>query len=1216
MTVHPPDEHLAVAEVPHEVAEHLSACPRCRVQRRLLTAAPVQDGAQETTRAARDELAGALGAGQRVAEGDVIAGFTLLGWRAAAPGRLLYDARGPKGGAAVVEVFATPPPYDLRRRAALHHPGLPRVLAVDEEGAWLVREPVLGETLEEALAGASVGRWVALLAQCVGALAALHAAGLHHGHVGGRHARVGPGGRLQLLDGWGLGSADPETDWVATGRVFRELVPSEVLRRAPAALVELCASMSDPNPAVRPDAVEILSAVLAHHHPAEAHASRYSDEGTLGRGGMGVVHRVHDPLLRRHVALKALADGLDRPADAARFVAEAQVTAQLQHPGVVPVHEMSAMPDGTPYFTMKEVVGRTLADVLHGVHRVGDPEWTLPRLLEVFRRVCEAVAYAHARGVVHRDLKPGNVMIGDFGEVLVVDWGLAAVYADDVPEPVYADFVPRSGRALGTPGYMPAEQRAGGEAAPANDVYALGAMLWEILCGDPPDTGVAPFEPAELVSIARRALSTDPAARYPDALALAREVAAWQAGEVVPSHHYSAMERLGRTLRPYQTHLVVGSLGVLLLGALGTAASQLAESREENRRASAMVLAERAQNALLDGDSVRATAYAAASLVEDDQPGPRGIIAAVSRAWVPTLLAPPRALVQPCSHLAVLADGAAACASSAGLHVYAGDAKPWNPVSAPVAALAEGADGALGVASDEVRVFRDRAQVASWPVAASTLVAVDGAWAWAHEDRAYFAREGESPVSSPSLGESIRDMVVCGEELMLVGSSGLWHWLPGENALTKAFDAGAPGVVRCTARGRQLALASDDDILLWAVNPPVEKARIHEHEAPVTDLAWSGRGTLLASAAEDGTVRLWTPSRQDELARLPGDESGGVVAFSHDGESLVAATGGVLRRWDIRGSGPRHRIDTVVPVADVGWTSAGEVTTVDRNGVLRLFDPEHGHRTGRLRLAGQSIRAASGCLRTGALAVALCDGSLAVVEPGSLEMRWRVPAHESCASAVSWSPDARFVASGSEAGEVVLHATSGERLGALAVGEGPVHALQFTEDAEQVLAHTEDRVVLLATDGLTPVASIAERASSAALSPDGRLVAVGRVDGSVELLDAQGRLQRTMVGHTEPAGSARFSADGKLLATASRDRSVRLWEVATGREIARLLGHERGASSVSFREDDRVLASADSDGRVLLWDVDSARQPPAEVLARIEEAFGARRILGGVGFGP
>src|SRR5262249_45652128 len=224
----------------------------------------------------------------------------------------------------------------------------------------------------------------------------------------------------------------------------------------------------------------------------------------LGRGGMGVVLRVYDPDLSRTLAVKVPLDRLrGQPDLLARFLEEAQITSQLDHPGIPPVHGVGRLDDGRPFFAMKLVKGRTLADHLQA--RPGPPGG-LPRWLAVFRKLCEVIAYAHSQGVIHRDLKPANVMVGAYGEVQVMDWGLAKVLrgeADQPREPAGGSRVrtlrtivrgvsSQTGDVAGTLAYMAREQARGeGDRLDERcDVFGLGAILCEILTGQPPYWGL------------------------------------------------------------------------------------------------------------------------------------------------------------------------------------------------------------------------------------------------------------------------------------------------------------------------------------------------------------------------------------------------------------------------------------------------------------------------------------------------------------------------------------------------------------------------------------------------------------------------------------------------------------------------------------------------------------------------------------------------------
>lgn len=222
--------------------------------------------------------------------------------------------------------------------------------------------------------------------------------------------------------------------------------------------------------------------------------ARYQDRGRLGRGGMGEVRLCQDLRIGRDVALKVIRDErAAKPQARARFFKEARVQGQLEHPAVVPVYDLGATDGGRPYFTMRRVGGRTLADILR---LDGDDAYSRRRLLSAFSQVCLAVDYAHERGIVHRDLKPSNIMFGDFGEVYVLDWGLAKTVDEEEAapsqDPVSFDDLGGSaetieGEVLGTPGYMAPEQLDGvhGNVGPHADIYALGAILFELLTSEP-----------------------------------------------------------------------------------------------------------------------------------------------------------------------------------------------------------------------------------------------------------------------------------------------------------------------------------------------------------------------------------------------------------------------------------------------------------------------------------------------------------------------------------------------------------------------------------------------------------------------------------------------------------------------------------------------------------------------------------------------------------
>ena len=275
----------------------------------------------------------------------------------------------------------------------------------------------------------------------------------------------------------------------------------------------------------------------------------YADLGLIARGGMGAVRRALDQRLGRHVAVKRLHDSLlNRPDVVPRFVLEAQITGALEHPNIVPVHLLGHDPDGHPCFSMKLVEGRTLSAEIRDEAGLPWPSGRLDSLVQVLLKVCDAVAFAHSRGVVHCDIKPENIMVGEFGQVYLMDWGVArvirpaaferhAVTPPETPEALDAD---RTHAGIyGTPSYMAPEQARGLQEAidERTDVYLLGAVLYEVLTGRAPHQGhnvmamvwqaasgevVPPNErvphlelPEGLCLTAMKALAARPEDRYP-----------------------------------------------------------------------------------------------------------------------------------------------------------------------------------------------------------------------------------------------------------------------------------------------------------------------------------------------------------------------------------------------------------------------------------------------------------------------------------------------------------------------------------------------------------------------------------------------------------------------------------------------------------------------------------------------------------------------------
>jgi len=407
---------------------------------------------------------------------------------------------------------------------------------------------------------------------------------------------------------------------------------------------------ADPRVDLRPDEDEggLAGEVVRRLSGREGSFSRYDLKGEIARGGQGAVLKVWDSDLRRELAMKVIAAGDEtQPASETdsktlgRFLEEAQVTGQLDHPGIVPIHELGLDDEGRVYFTMKLVRGRELAQIFDFV-REGKEGWTVTRALGLMLKVCEAMAYAHYKGVIHRDLKPANVMIGRFGAVYVMDWGIARVLdredgRDIRIQPLATTQAVRSNRkesgakspdsplltmdgdVMGTPAYMSPEQAKGqlDKVGPQTDVYALGAMLYHLLTGQMPYVpadGVmnayavwsrvqegpprplhelASDVPAELAAICGRAMARELSDRYASMDELAADLQAYVEGRVVRAYETGTWAETKKWVRRNKPLAASVAAAVVLLAG-GLAGTLVLKRQADEQRSLAQTNEQRA----------------------------------------------------------------------------------------------------------------------------------------------------------------------------------------------------------------------------------------------------------------------------------------------------------------------------------------------------------------------------------------------------------------------------------------------------------------------------------------------------------------------------------------------------------------------------------------------------------------------------------------------
>ena len=975
---------------------------------------------------------------------------------------------------------------------------------------------------------------------------------------------------------------------------------------------------------------------IARHGAA---AARYTVLGELAQGGMGRVLRAWDEALAREVAMKVVpgsapsAASEDERADhekrLVRFIDEARITGQLDHPGIVPVYEIGLDESGAVFFTMPLVRGENLKSVFARVH-AGDDGWTLQRAVDVMHKVCLTVAFAHRKGVVHRDLKPENVMVGPFGEAYVMDWGLALLLGRAEKQTI-----------VGTPAYMSPEQAAGrnDEVGPRSDVYSLGAMLYELFARRVPHelsmeksarTGES-FEhvlavpprplselredvPPELAAICAKAMARAPLERYASALEMADDLEAWLAGRVVSVHETGPWMRL-RKWRARNRALALALDALVALFLAGGAVffvqqrSWLREVQAKHHQAlvsayaaglSAADLGLRAQEV---GESKRRLAACDPSL----------------RGWEWRHLAlradaSERVLEGrdgTVRSVAVSPDGRTVASATDGGAVVLWDARTGQPRArleahaAAVMCVAFSPDGTrLASAS------RDK-HVLLWDATSGALERVVCVHA---EDviALAFSEDGDRLASGDRMGTIVVSSVAAGERMACLSPASkdslvALACVPGANAFAAAYLTGfvrlfdpSLDLVRETrvSKSSISGLAVDPQGCLIAVGLE-HSARLLDALtlAPVADLdtqsklgalAFSPDGTRLATTGFEGFLRVWDVARRSVAYEYGGhDDEVNAVAFFPDGRRLVTGSeDDTLRTWDLRRV-PVLVLDEHGPWLDsLAFAPDGRTLLAGaRDGALRLFDAH----TGNL-LASAATPGVVDCVAWGRGDEFFYGCGDAAPRRAHARTRGEssaFPAGGGFPKTMQYDPASARLFTRDSKGVVRAYDTASERELATLETADETDSLALSPDGRLLAAGTKGGAVRLwDARSYAPLADLpgASPVSALAFSPDGRHLAVGRLNRSIDLFAAARRTrERTFEGHENLVACLAFSPDGKRLVSGSYDRTLRVWSVDSDEALLTLHGHALAVTAVCFDPRGEVVASASIDETLRLW---------------------------------
>jgi len=961
--------------------------------------------------------------------------------------------------------------------------------------------------------------------------------------------------------------------------------------------------------------------------------ARYKVEREHARGGMGRILLARDHVVGREVALKELLPhtGGSMPADhpvsqglEERFLREAKITGQLEHPNIVPVYEIGKHPDGAIYYTMKFVRGETLARKLKRINNDSalDRKQKLAarlKLLDSFIDVCNAIAYAHNRGVIHRDIKPDNVMVGEYGETVVLDWGLARVKGQEDTAArqllestkhmskslVNADSenLTLHGSVVGTPAYMPPEQARGDleNVDEQSDVYALGAVLYEIIAGRAPFDGpvpgliiqqvlhgtpiragaVVPEAPPELEALILHAMAREKGDRLGSARQLANELVAFRDGKTLASYQYTLREHIGRWVSRHKRAVILAMIAAYAVVAAGTyhyfqlreekqmvedqklqadKARGVAELERENARReqqSATEARKIAETEEKSAQEARDKAEAAGKLAREEAAEKTRALQGWDRTLADAYAMRSRLAIKEKDFNAALVFAAAALDSAEQPEARG------TLVSLPTVYPLVWELRPDTTAKQQIyQVFH-------------TAVSPDGAilatgmpdgrtYVWDLTSGGVLARLGADGAAVMAVA-----FHPGGEQLATGDDSGNIRLYDVDPANRRISDPGK--TFRCRARVNSLAFAADGRQLLcgsssievWALATMRRVALLADPDHAAMDIAISPDGRLATSCNLEpkpgqNEVRLWDVAAGSLRTKLAGHALNATCAvFSPDGRTLASGS-----------------LDSTIRLWDLESETCTRVIAEHSSYVIGLaYAPD-----------GRTLASCS------------ADSSIRLWDTRSGECISVITGFEGWVQSVVFGPDGNTLAARSIEGKVRVWRLSDRDRRAFREHTADVFDVRFSADGNHLISASWDGTVRV-RDTKTMETEIVFRGHvapvwGADISPDNHTVASVGVDGT-RIWDLRTGKAIGQIKPSELTVDARFSPDGKRLALSMWKR-IFIFDAGTLQELAMCAGHTEITTECAWSPDGSQIISASVDGTLRKWD--SATGQPLGVL--------------------